>query len=134
MPFFSLPASKCSPLGNDVHREYLDSMVPLIRNGGAWPSCTSKVLTSGAVLAERQYASKVSWSQFAGTPSFSMLATRVSESRTSIRIVFFTEAALANMVTKRTPGSSAAILQILIKPAPPKTAERLSQTWLPQQS
>jgi len=113
MPCFSLRASRVAPLGNGVHREYLDSVVQLIRNGGLSSSCTSKVFTSGAVLLERQYASKVSCSQLLGTPLSSRLDDRVSESRTLIRIVFFCGAALASMATNRRPACRATILRIL---------------------
>lgn len=60
MPCFSLLASKLSPLGNGAQRENFEAMVQVIRNGGWLPSCTSKVLTRGMTVVERQYASKVS--------------------------------------------------------------------------
>src|ERR1700691_2314742 len=116
MPFFSLLASKLAPVGNGAHRESLDSMVQLTRNGGPLPSCTSKVLIICGTLLERQYASKVSWSQLRGTPLLSKLTDRVAESRTWIRIVLFRDVALANMATSRRPACSAIILRILIKP------------------
>ena len=84
-----------------MHREFLDSMVHVTRNGGSLPSCTSKVFIIGAAVVERQYASKVSWSQLLGTPLLSRLNARVSESRTLICIVLFREAALANIATNR---------------------------------
>src|ERR1022692_2477177 len=124
MPLFSFLASKVAPLGKGVHREYRDSMVQLIRNGGSLPSCTSKVLTSGTFVVERQYASKVSWSQFLGTPLLlSGVDARVAESRTVIRIVFFGEDAFANMATNTRPACKAAILRILIGPTPPNPAD-----------
>jgi hypothetical protein len=41
-------------MGSGMHREYLDSIVQLIRNGGSLSSCTSKVLTIGTFEVERQ--------------------------------------------------------------------------------
>src|SRR5580658_237319 len=124
MPCLSLFASKVAPLGNGVQWEYLDSMVQLIRNGGASPSCTSKVLTSGIVLVERQYASKVSCSQFVGTPLLlSAVTARVTESRTLICIMLLRDAALANIANSKKTASRTAILRILIGPTPPNTAD-----------
>src|ERR1700723_1066025 len=99
-----------------------------MRNGASLPTCTHTVFIRGAVLVERQYASKVICSQFVGTPLSLRLNARVSESSTVILIVFFSEAAFANMATNRRPARRAAILQILIKPTPPKTAMHLPQT------
>ena len=109
-----------------MHREYFDSIVQLIRNGGSLSSCTSKVLTSGTFVVERQYASKVSWSQFLGTPLLSGVEARVTESRTVIRILFFSEEAFANTASNRRPACKAAILRILIRPTPPNAAMHLS--------
>src|ERR1035438_9633524 len=122
MPCFSLLASKLSPLGNGAHREYLEAMVQLIRNGSLWPSCTSKVLTSGTFVVERQYASKVSCSQFWGTPLLSGGNARVTESRTVIRTVSFCGAAFANTAASKRLACKAAILRILIQPSPPNSA------------
>src|ERR1022692_2738432 len=124
MPRFSLLASKVSDLGSGMHLEYFDSMVQLIRNGGSLSACTSKVLTSGTFVVERQYASKVSCSQFTGTPLLlSGFDARVTESRTVIRTVFFGEAAFANMAANKRPTCKAAILRILIKSTPANTAD-----------
>src|SRR5208282_2873074 len=123
MPFFSLRASKVAPLVNGVHREYLDSMVQVIRNGGLSPSCTSKVLVICGSLVERQYASKVTCSQFKGTPLSSTFNARVSESRTLICIRLLRDAALANMASNKKPVARNAILRILIRPTPPNTAD-----------
>src|SRR5580658_1031538 len=124
MPCLSLLASKTAPLGSGVHREYLDSIVQLIRNGGASPSCTSKVLISGTVLVERQYASKVSCSQFRGTPllSLSLLAARVTDSRILSCMMLLRDAAFANTASNKKL-TSRAILRILIRPTPPHTAD-----------
>src|SRR5271155_5827393 len=125
MPFFPLLASRVSPLANGVHWEFLDSIVHLIRNGVPSPACTSKVLIIGGFLVERQYASKVSWSQFNGTPLLSSLNARVSESRTLICISLLRDAALANVATNRRPTCTykTAILRILIKLTPPGTVD-----------
>jgi hypothetical protein len=108
-------------MGNGVHRENFESMAQLMRNGGLSPSCTSKVLTSGTFVVERQYASKVIPSQLVGTPLLSSGTARVTESRTVIRIVFL-EAAFAKIATNKKPTCKAATLRILIKPTPPNNA------------
>src|SRR5580704_19676884 len=98
-------------------------MVQLIRNGGSLPSCTSKVLTSGTVEVERQYASYVSCSQFCGTPLLSGVDARVSESRTVMRMLFLSAAFAPNAMSKRN-ACMAAILHILIQPTPPISASK----------
>src|SRR5271156_2313899 len=105
-----------------MHLEYFDSIVQLMRNGGSFSSCTSRVLTRGTFVVERQYASKVSCSQFWGTPLLSGVDARVTESRTVIRTVSFCEAAFANTAANKRPASKGAILRILIRPTPPYTA------------
>jgi hypothetical protein len=96
-------------------------MVQRIRKGGSLPSCTSKVLTSGTVVVERQYASNVSWSQFWGTPLLSGVDARVSESRTVMRMLFVT-AAFPHIATSKRNACTAATLHMLTDPTPPNTA------------
>src|ERR1039457_99428 len=112
IPFFSRLASKVASLGNGSQREYFDSMVHLIRNGGLSPSCTSNVLVICGVVVERQYASKVSCSQFVGTPLSLAFTARVSESRIFICVMLLRDAALANMATNKSPACRAAFLRI----------------------
>ena len=83
--------------------------------------CIRDRLCSGTFVVERQYASKVSCSQFWGTPLLSAANALVAESRTVIRSVLFGEA-FANMAANKKPTCKAAILRIFMKPTPPNTA------------
>jgi hypothetical protein len=101
-----------------VHLEALDSAVQAMRYGRLLPSCTSKVFINGAVLLERHYASKVSCSQFTGTPLSFVPKDRVSESRTLIWMVLLREAALAKSAATSKPAKRAVPLYIFIEPIP----------------
>src|SRR5580700_10221194 len=101
-----------------MHLEYF-STVQLIRKGGWLSSCTSEVLTC-TFEVERQYASKVSCSQFCGTPLLSGADARVTESRTVIRTASFCEPAFANVAASKRQICNDEILRILIKPTPPQ--------------